>query len=120
MATCSIHPGEPLPGCAPCRSDPVELDATLAAWVQAARAAADQIAYYTEIRDRAVEHIQAAMGDATSATIGGRPAVSWKTSKPGKYIDRAALEADLPDVAAKYTRFKQAARPFRILTVDGA
>ena len=123
MAECSRHPGNPLPGCHHCRTgtEPaVELDQAVAAWHQAALAATSQIAYYTEIRDRAYEHIQAAMGDAAEATIGGRPAVSWKTSRPGKYIDRAALEADLPDIAAKYTRFKQAARPFKVLPLDGA
>ena len=94
---------------------PVELDATVAAWYEAAKAAAAQIAEIAEIRDRAIEHIKHAMGDATEARIGGQPVITWRPSKPAKYIDAKALAADLPDVAAKYTKVKQAARPFKIL-----
>lgn len=96
----------------------VELDATVAAWVEAIRAADTEIARLAGIRGRAAEHIQQAMGDAVEATIGGRPVVTWKPSKPSPYIDRAALEAAHPDIAAQFTKLKKAARPFKILTVD--
>lgn len=98
---------------------PVELDATIAAWVEAARAATGQIAYYAEIRDRAYEHVQAAMGDAVEATVNGRPVVSWKPSKPSMRLDRKALEADLgTDLVAKYLRPSAAARPFKLIALD--
>lgn len=98
---------------------PVELDATIAAWVEAARAATGQIAYYTEIRDRAYEQIQAAMGDAVEATIGGRPAVSWKLSKPSLRLDRNALEKTYgTDTIAQFLVESKAARPFKIIAVD--
>jgi predicted phage-related endonuclease len=96
----------------------VELDPAIAAWYEAARAAAAEIARYGEIRNRAIEHIQNAMGDAVEARIGGRPVVSWKPSKPSEYIDAKALRDELPDVAAKYTKLKAPARPFKILAGD--
>jgi hypothetical protein len=100
---------------------PIELDATIAAWVEAGRAAIGQIAYYTEIRDRAYEHIQAAMGDAVEARVGGRPVVSWKPAKPSMRLDRKALEADLgSELVARYLRPSTAARPFKVLPLDGA
>jgi hypothetical protein len=99
---------------------PAELDATIAAWVQAAKAASDQITYYTGIRDRAIEHVKNAMGDATEATVSGQPAVSWAWSKPAQYVDRKNLEADLGAdvVAAKYLKEKKPARPFKIILGD--
>ena len=96
-----------------------ELDPTIAAWVQAARAAADQITYYQEIKARAVEHIQAAMGDATEATVDGKPVVSWAWSKPGQRLDRNKLEGDFgADVIAQYLVDNKPARPFRLLLED--
>ena len=96
-----------------------ELDPTIAAWVEAARAATGQIAYYTEIRDRAIEHIKEAMGDAPEATIDGKPAVSWAWSKPGQRLDRAKLEGDFgADVIAGYLVDNKPARPFRLLLDD--
>jgi hypothetical protein len=96
----------------------VELDPAVAAWYQAAKAAAAEITRCTEIRNRAIEHIQNAMGDAEQATIDGRPVVSWKPSKPAPYIDKKALETDLPEIAAKYTAYKKGARPFKLLDGD--
>lgn len=93
-----------------------DLDATTAAWVQAARAATAEITRLTEIRDLAYEHIKTVMGDAEEATVDGRPAVSWAWSKPAQRIDRKALEADQgPEFVAKYLVFNQPARPFRLL-----
>lgn len=95
--------------------DTVELDPTTAAWHEAAKTATAEIARLTEIRDRAIEHVKDAMGEHEQATIGGRPVVSWKPSKPAPYIDKKALETDLPEIAAKYTKYKQPARPFKLL-----
>lgn len=93
-----------------------ELDPVAAAWLTAAKAAKAEIARLEEIRDRAVEHVQAAMGDREEATVGGHPAVTWAWSKPGKRLDRKALEADHgPEFVAKYLVDNTPARPFRIL-----
>jgi hypothetical protein len=94
---------------------PVDLGPVTAAWVEAAKAATAEIARWAEIRDRAYERIKDAMGDSPEARIGGRPAVSWAWSKPARYLDAKALAADLPDIAAKYTAYRQPARPFKIL-----
>ncbi len=96
----------------------VELDPVTVAWYQAITAWDAQIAELADKRRRAVEHIQAVMGEATEARIGGRPVVTWKPSKPAEYIDKKALERDLPDIAARYTKLKAAARPFKILNGD--
>ena len=98
----------------------VELDAVSAGWVEAIRQADAQIARYTEIRARAAEHVQEAMGDAAEATIGGQPAVSWKPSKPGMRLDRGKLEeAYGADVIAGYLVPSKPARPFRLLDTGG-
>jgi hypothetical protein len=100
----------------------VALDGTPAeSWLLALRHADAQIAQATGIRGRAIEHLQAAMGDATAATVAGRTVVTWKTSKPGKTLDRKALEAKFgADVIAGFDRDKKAARPFNVLDTDGA
>ena len=95
----------------------LDLDPVIAAWLTACREWNAQIAELTEKRDRAIELLKAAMGPATEARIGGKPVVSWVWSRPATYIDKKALEKDLPDVAARYTREKAAARPFKILEV---
>lgn len=97
-------------------TDHVELDATTAAWRMAIPVIDAKIAELQEQRARAVEHVKAAMGDATEARIDGKPVASWAWSKPATEIDRKALERDLPEIAARYTREKSAARPFRILS----
>lgn len=99
----------------------VELNATAAAWYQALLAADDEIGRLKEIRDRAAEHVQAAMGDAVEARIGGRPVVTWKPAKPGTSLDRKALEAAYgADVIEGFVRVNKAARPFKVLPPDGA
>lgn len=98
---------------------PAELDATAAAWLEAARAATTEIARLTEIRERAIYHVKEAMGDAPEATVGGRPAVSWTWSKPGQRLDRKKLEGDFgPDVIAAYLVDNKPARPFKIIAED--
>lgn len=98
----------------------VELDPTAAAWLEAARAATAEIARLTEIRDRAIAHVQAAMGDNETATIGGKPAVTWAWSKPGQRLDRKKLEeAYGADEIARYLVDNKPARPFRIILEDG-
>ena len=100
-------------------TDATELDATAAAWLEAARAAGKEIARLTEIRDRALYHVKDAMGDAEAATVGGRPAVTWAWSKPGQRLDRKKLEeAYGAGEIAKYLVDNQPARPFKIVLED--
>lgn len=96
-----------------------ELDATTAAWLEAARVANREIARLSEIRDRALDHVKHAMGDAEAATVNGRPAVTWAWSKPGQRLDRKKLEGDFgADVVAKYLVDNQPGRPFKIILED--
>lgn len=100
--------------------DAIELNTTIAAWVEAIRAADAEIARLTEMRDRAVYQVQAAMGDAVEATIGGRPVITWKPAKPSMRLDRFKLEETYGvDEIALFLVPSKAARPFRILAVDG-
>lgn len=101
---------------------PVDLDEVAAAWYKHLRDIDAQAADLKAKRERAVEHLQAAMGDAHEARIGGLPAITWRPSKPGKQLDRKALEAAYgKEVIAGFEVDKKAARPFKILDVeDGA
>jgi hypothetical protein len=98
----------------------IDLDPVLGAWITYARRKTEEIARLTSERDRAYEVIKAALGDAPEGRLAGRPVVRWAWSRPSTYIDKRALERDLPDVAARYTREKAAARPFRLLDPDEA
>jgi len=97
-----------------------ELDATATAWLQAARAADKEIARLSEIRDRAAYHVKEAMGDTETATVNGKPAVTWAWSKPGQRLDRKKLEGDFgAGVIAGYLVDNKPSRPFRIILEDG-
>lgn len=92
----------------------VDLDDKAAAWYKALVEADDQIAMWTGIRGRAIEQIQDAIGKATEARINGRTVVTWRPSKPGKTLDRKALEAAYgADVIKGFEVDKKAARPFK-------
>jgi hypothetical protein len=93
-----------------------DLDATAAAWLQAARAAGKEIARLEEIRDRALFHVKEAMGDTEQATVNGRPAATWAWSKPGQRLDRKKLEeAYGQEEIARYLVDNKPARPFKIV-----
>jgi hypothetical protein len=97
-----------------------ELDPTAAAWLHAAHTAKAEIDRLTEIYDRAVFQVKEAMGDAEKATLGGKPAVTWAWSKPGKRLDRGKLEEAFgADVIAGYLVDSKPARPFKIVLDDG-
>lgn len=90
-------------------------DAVLRAWITACHDWTAQIAELTDKRNRAYQLIKDRLGDSTEARISGRPVVSWAWSKPAEYIDAKALKAEMPEVAAKFTKLKAAARPFKLL-----
>lgn len=62
----------------------------------------------------AVRNLQAELGDAEAATIGGRPVVTWVASKPGDGIDLGRLKAEYPDLYTKLYKPAKAARPFKV------
>lgn len=102
-------------------TDHVDLDKdpVIAAWFQAIEGWDQQLAEIKEKRERAVELIKAAMGDAEQARIGGKPVATWAWSKPGQRIDRKKLEGDYgADVIAAYLVDNAPARPFKILAGD--
>lgn len=111
---------EPLP--APPRV--IDLDqlpdaAVVTAWYAAISGWDEEIAELQAKRARAVEIIQAAMGDADEARIGGRPVITWRTSKPTMRLDRKALEAHFGTaVIARFLKPAKPARPFKILGGD--
>ena len=97
---------------------PLDGDLVLQAWLGACRGWNAQIAELTAQRDHAIELIKERLGNAEEATIGGMPVVTWAWSKPGKRLDRKALEADQgPEFVEKYLVENTPARPFRILDV---
>lgn len=96
-----------------------ELHPATVAWVKAAQAATHEIKRLEEIRDRAIEHVKNAMGDAETATYQGKPAVSWAWSKPSQRLDRKKLEEHLgPEEFARFLVDNKPARPFKITLGD--
>jgi hypothetical protein len=94
-----------------------ELPPDAVAWLRAAQAAKTEISRLQEICQRAIEHVQQAMGDHDEATISGRPAVTWAWSKPGQRLDRRKLEeAYGAETIAAYLVDNQPARPFKIIS----
>lgn len=63
-------------------------------------------------RDLKKNRLMAAMGDAEIGLVGTEPRVTWKQQAGRKSLDQKALEADMPDVFARYQ--KQGA-PFRVM-----
>ncbi|MBG0830537.1 UvrD-helicase domain-containing protein [Planomonospora sp. ID67723] len=99
--------------------EPIETDlpADLVGWFNLAREARMNKARWAEVEAAAAEKIKdhlAARG-LDEATVGGRPAVSWKTSKPGYQLDAKALQADHPEIYEAYLKAKSPARPFKLL-----
>ena len=60
----------------------------------------------------------AALGEAEYGTDADRPLVRWAHRNGSRRIDAAALRADHPDIAAKYTVVGEPTRVFTILGED--
>lgn len=100
----------------------IELTDVGQAWLAELRTVADAIkateALLEPLGERravAVRNLQAEMGDAEAATIGGRPVLTWAWSKPGDGIDLERLKREWPDVYAQLYKPNKAARPFKPL-----
>ena len=58
--------------------------------------------------------IEQVIGDAEGITFNGSTLATFKSTKSGTTIDTKALEAELPEVAAKFTKVKPGYRVLRI------
>ncbi|MFJ2029451.1 UvrD-helicase domain-containing protein [Streptosporangium sp. NPDC087985] len=93
-----------------------DLPADLVGWLTLAKEARENKTRWADIEAAAVEKLKdwiAARG-LEEATVAGRPAITWKTSKPGMQLDGKALEKDHPDIYAAYVKPKKASRPFNL------
>ncbi|MGA5764501.1 UvrD-helicase domain-containing protein [Nonomuraea bangladeshensis] len=92
-----------------------DLPAELVGWLQLAKDAAAHEASWKAVKEQAQQKLKDWLGDREEATVAGRPAVSWKTSKPGGQLDAKQLQADHPDIYAAYYKPKKASRPFNLI-----
>ena len=58
--------------------------------------------------------IEQAIGDAEGITFNGSTLATFKSTKSGTTIDTKALEAELPEIAAKFTKVKPGYRVLRL------
>ncbi len=72
-----------------------------------------QIEKYTLLEEQFKQQIQQAMGEASHATF-ETGAVSWKRSKDGTMLDSKKLQADYPELAAKYSQPRPGSRRFLV------
>ncbi|GAA3441040.1 UvrD-helicase domain-containing protein [Planomonospora venezuelensis] len=94
-----------------------DLPADLIGWLDLAKEAKANKAKWADVENAAVEKIKdhlAARG-MEEATVHGRPAVSWKPSKPAITVDVKRLQSERPDIYEAFLTTKTAARPFKIL-----
>jgi predicted phage-related endonuclease len=68
----------------------------LSTWLDLYRQATDGIAALEERRKVAREHIEAALGDAETGTVGGRPVVRW-THVTSRRLDQTKAKGLLAD-----------------------
>lgn len=64
--------------------------------------------------DALAEAVKLLMGDAESLTIGGQPAVTWKSSKDVSRFDERRFAAENPDLVTKYTVTVPGSRRFLV------
>lgn len=68
---------------------------------------------YQMLEEQFKQQIQQAMGEASHATF-ETGAVSWKRSKDGTTLDSKKLQADYPELAAKYSQPRPGSRRFLV------
>lgn len=88
-----------------------------ATWIAALRTVRAEIDRLVAQKEQIEAHLKERMGDAAEARVDGQAVIRWAWTKPGTYIDKAALETDHPDIAAYYTRERKAARRFVVVDV---
>ncbi|MFD0884610.1 UvrD-helicase domain-containing protein [Streptosporangium algeriense] len=92
-----------------------DLPESMVGWLDLVKKARENKTQWAEIEAQAIEKLKDFMGDREEATVHGRPAISWKTSKPGTQLNGAALKKDHPDIYQAYLVEKKAARPFKLV-----
>lgn len=73
--------------------------------------------------DAAKAEVARLFGDAAVLVYDDKPIATWKNPKPSDTFDKAAFEADYPDLVAKYTVKKPGARrllPTKALNIEEA
>lgn len=93
-----------------------DLPADMLGWLELAKSARKNKDSWADVEARAVEKLKdwAHTHGLQEATAGGRPAFTWKPSKPGTQLDAKRLEKDHPEIYAAYLVEKKAARPFKL------
>ncbi|MEV7011570.1 UvrD-helicase domain-containing protein [Streptosporangium sp. NPDC051022] len=92
-----------------------DLPESMVGWLNLAKEAKANKTRWADIEAQAVEKLKDFLGDREEATVHGRPAVTWKTSKPGTQLDGKRLAQDHPDIYQAYLVEKKAARPFKLV-----
>lgn len=80
-----------------------DMTATVAAWLDAKRRA-KEAAEATKAAEVAMKDAMVAAGSNAIARPDGQLLATWKANRPGRRLDTKALEADHPDLVAKYTK----------------
>ena len=94
-------------------ADRVALPAEAADWLRLRTQALRERDQAAAVADALTARLQALMGTAEEATLGGVPVVRWKSHTQAGF-DLARFRAEHPDLAAQYARL-DVRRPFRIL-----
>jgi len=90
----------------------VELDGDLVRELRHRKAAAKDAADRLALVEAKVK---AALGDAAVGTVEGRPAVTWRTTKPRRTVDLDGLRASHPDLVEAFTVEGKPSRRFTVL-----
>lgn len=90
----------------------IEADETIMAHVVALRSAKQELFEYGELAEAIELALKTAMGDAEAVMRDHETLATWKTSKPKKNLDLAAIERDHPGLLDQYRVDGKAARPF--------
>ena len=84
-------------------SDTIELDPAAQQWFAAYLAAKQRLEQAEEEMQRCRQQLEAAIGDAETATIDGAPVVYWKWTKGAVRIDTKALKEKEPEIADRFS-----------------
>lgn len=93
----------------------VEFDAALIGWLNVYRSAEEKIRELDEVKLKAREQLEQALGDCETGTVAGRPAVRWSFVKSQRF-DQSQFRESHPDL---YERFRVPLMSRRFTVVDG-
>lgn len=93
----------------------VELEGAQVQWLDAYRAAKQQLDDAQAAVDRCREQLERFLGDAETATVDGKPVITWRWSRPTARVDVKALREEEPDIADAFTVLGNPVRSFRLV-----